>query len=67
MQCSARKFVASQVYYGLRIAHPNWSAEGLIDQVVKEADMLIAKLDKTEKKPKPLKWKRSWDKCVKTK
>jgi len=52
MQCSSRKFVASQVYYGLRIAHPNWAAEGLIDQVVKEADLLIRKLDKTEKKPK---------------
>ena len=52
MQCSSRKFVASQVYYGLRIAKPDMPAEELTDQVVREADMLIRKLDKTEKKPK---------------
>jgi hypothetical protein len=46
MQCSSRKFVASQVYYGLRIAHPDWDAERITDAVVAEADLLIAKLDR---------------------
>jgi hypothetical protein len=45
MQCSARKFVASQVYYGLRIAHPYWSAEHITDAVLAECDLLIHKLD----------------------
>ena len=49
MQCSARKFVASQVYYGLRIAHPDWPADRMIETVVAEADLLIAKLDEKEK------------------
>jgi hypothetical protein len=49
MQCSSRKFVASQVYYGLRIANPLMTAEALTDQVVREADMLLRKL---ERKPK---------------
>ena len=52
MQCSSRKFVASQVYYGLRIAHPDWPPELITDAVIIECDLLIRKLDKTEKKPK---------------
>jgi hypothetical protein len=50
MQCSSRKFVASQVYYGLRIAHPNWSAEKITEAVLAECDLLIQKLDKKDKK-----------------
>jgi len=49
MQCSARKFVASQVYYGLRIAHPDWSAERITDAVLAECDLLIRKLDRKQK------------------
>ena len=56
MQCSSRKFVASQVYYGLRIAHPNMPAEELTTRVVHEADMLIRKLD-LEQPQKPRKSK----------
>lgn len=41
--------MASQVYYGLRIAHPDWDAEQITDAVIAECDMLIKKLDK--KKP----------------
>lgn len=52
MQCSSRKFVASQVYYGLRIAHPHWSAERITDAVLEECDLLIRKLDKTDRKQK---------------
>jgi len=52
MQCSSRKFVASQVYYGLRIAHPDWLAEKITDAVIAECDLLIRKLDKAEKKAK---------------
>lgn len=52
MQCSARKFVASQVYYGLRIAHPDWPADKITDAVIEECDMLISKLDKPVKKRK---------------
>jgi hypothetical protein len=50
MQCSSRKFVASQVYYGLRIAHPDWPAEKITDAVIDECDLLIHKLDKAKKK-----------------
>ena len=45
MQCSSRKFVASQIYYGLRIANPGWPAERITDAVIAECDMLIRKLD----------------------
>ena len=46
MQCSSRKFVASQIYYGLRIANPGWPAERITDAVIAECDMLIKKLDR---------------------
>jgi len=52
MQCSSRKFVASQVYYGLRIAHPDWPAEKITDAVISECDLLIRKLDKRVKQAK---------------
>ena len=52
MQCSSRKFVASQVYYGLRIAHPDWPADKLTDAVLAECDLLIEKLDRKKKRKK---------------
>lgn len=50
MQCSSRKFVASQVFYGTQIAHPKWSQERLVKYTVKTADMLLKALDKKRKK-----------------
>ena len=53
MQCSARKFLASQALYGAQIAHPDWTREQLVEEAVKLSKLLILKLDQSErKKPK---------------
>ena len=52
MQCSARKFLASQALYGAQIAHPDWSRDKLTDEAIELSENLIRKLDKQEKKRK---------------
>jgi hypothetical protein len=52
MQCSARKFLASQALYGHQIAHPRWSKKRLVKESVELSEMLIAELDKSERKQK---------------
>jgi hypothetical protein len=50
MQCSARKFLASQALYGNQIAHPRWSKKRLVEESVLLSAMLIKELDKKTKK-----------------
>jgi predicted RNA polymerase sigma factor len=52
MQCSARKFLASQALYGTQIAHPDWTREELTDEAIELSNMLIRKLDREEKERK---------------
>jgi len=52
MQCSSRKFVASQVFYGTQIAHPRWSQKRLVKYTVETADLLLKTLDAKKKKVK---------------
>ena len=46
MQCSARKFLASQALYGAQIAHPDWSHAQLVAEAVALSAQLIRKLDR---------------------
>jgi hypothetical protein len=50
MQCSARKFLASQALYGNQIAHPRWSKARLVKESVELSALLIAELDKQAKR-----------------
>jgi hypothetical protein len=50
MQCSARKFLASQALYGNQIAHPRWSKARLVKESVELSAMLIRELDKQAKR-----------------
>lgn len=52
MQCSARKFLASQALYGAQIAHPDWSHDKLVNEAVTLSEKLIIKLDKPKPKRK---------------
>ena len=52
MQCSARKFLASQALYGAQIAHPDWSREKLVNEAVVLSALLIQQLDKPKVKRK---------------
>jgi hypothetical protein len=45
MQCSARKFLASQALYGAQIAHPDWSHDQLVDEAVNLSEKLIRRLE----------------------
>ena len=53
MQCSARKFLASQALYGAQIAHPEWSHEQLVTEAVTLSAKLIQRLDGKHGEIKP--------------
>ena len=48
MQCSARKFLASQALYGAQIAHPDWSHDQLVEEAVTLSSKLIKRLDSND-------------------
>ena len=50
MQCSARKFLASQALYGAQIAHPDWTHEQLINEAVELSSGLIDALDNPKRR-----------------
>jgi hypothetical protein len=52
MQCSARKFLASQALYGNQIAHPRWSKARLVKESVELSALLIRELEKPSNAPR---------------
>jgi len=41
MQCSSKNFLASQVFYGLTIAHPKWYEDKVIESSFRIAEKMM--------------------------